>query len=357
MPVSPLNHTNFHTHHQSIRALEIVHSDLWGPSPVISHAGNRYYVIFIDDFTRYTRLYPLKLKSDVLSVFLDFQLRVESQFGQKIINFQSDWGGEFQALHKHLTRQGIAHRVSCPHTPAQNGTAERKHQHIIETALSLMRHSSVPHRFWDEAVCTAVYLINRLPTPTLRNRSPYHLVFNQGPTYSVLRNFGCTCYPCFAHMQPQNWIHDPISVYSLATVRLIWAIAVSLCQVANYTSVGTSSSENTTIHLHRHHPSKTLHPLRLSDFLDRLPHPLLQPIWISLHSPPLTQPFNHPSHRSSRHHLHHRRYLHHRQYLHHQSFPHYLRHRYRLTPRSHRYYPLLLLIHPTQIPPSIPPVI
>ena len=59
-----------------------------------------------------------------------------------------------------------------------------------------MRHSSVQHRFWDEAVCTVVYLSNRLPMPTLRNRSPYHLVFNQEPTYSVLRNFGCTCYPC-----------------------------------------------------------------------------------------------------------------------------------------------------------------
>ena len=182
--------------HRTHKALEIVHSDLWGPSPVISHAGNRYYVIFVDDFTRYTWLYPLKLKSNVLSVFLDFQLRVERQFGQKIISFQSGWGGEFQALNKHLTRQGITHRISCPHTPAQNGTAEKKHRHIIEIALSLMRHSSVPRQFWDEAVCTAVYLINRLPTPILRNRSPYHLVYNEEPTYSFLRSFGSACYPC-----------------------------------------------------------------------------------------------------------------------------------------------------------------
>ena len=69
----PYSKSIHHTH----KALEIVHSDLWGPSPIISHAGNRYYVIFVDDFTRYTWLYPLKLKSDVLSIFLDFQLRVE----------------------------------------------------------------------------------------------------------------------------------------------------------------------------------------------------------------------------------------------------------------------------------------
>ena len=182
--------------HQTTKPLEIIHSNLWGSSPIISHTGHKYYVIFIDDFTRYTWLYPLKLKSDVESVFLNFQLRVECQFDRKIINFQSDWGGEFQSLTKHFTRQGIAHRVSCPHTPVQNGTAERKHRHILETALSLMRHSSVPLQFWDEAACTAVYLINRLPTPLLQNRSPYTLVYNHEPSYSLLRCFGCTCYPC-----------------------------------------------------------------------------------------------------------------------------------------------------------------
>ena len=182
--------------HQTSKPLEIIHSDLWGPSPVISYNGNRYYVCFIDDFTRYTWLYPLKLKSDVFQTFIDFQHRVERQFNQKIMSFQSDWGGEFQALSKYFKEHGIHHRISCPHTPAQNGTAERKHRHIIETALSLLHQSSVPAQYWDEAVCTAVYLINRLPTHLLGNNSPYHLVYNQDPQYSLLKNFGCTCYPC-----------------------------------------------------------------------------------------------------------------------------------------------------------------
>ena len=103
--------------HQTNKPLQIIHSDFCGPSPVISHTGHRYYVIFVDNFTWYTWLYPLKLKSDVEFVFLNFQLCVECQFDRKIINFQLAWGGEFQSLTKHLTRQGIAHRVSCPHTP------------------------------------------------------------------------------------------------------------------------------------------------------------------------------------------------------------------------------------------------
>ena len=98
-------------------------------------------------------------------------------------------------MSKYLTSCGIHHRLSCPHTPAQNGTAERKHRHIIKTALSLLKQASMPHKFWDEAACTAVYLINRMPTPLLKFKSPYQLLFNQDPDYSFLHTFGCMCYP------------------------------------------------------------------------------------------------------------------------------------------------------------------
>ena len=156
-------------------------------------------MIFIDDFTRYTWLYPLKLKSDVLDIFMKFHQRVECQYNLKLQNFQLDWGREFQAVSKYLTNYGIHHCLSCPHTPAQNKTAERKHRHIIETALSLMKHASMPHQFWDEATYTAVYLINRMPTPLLKFKSSYNLLLNHDRDYSFLRTFGCMCYPDLRH--------------------------------------------------------------------------------------------------------------------------------------------------------------
>lgn len=58
-----------------------------------------------------------------------------------------------------------------------------------------MLHASVPPQFWDEAVMTAVYLINRLPTPLLHMRSPYHILFHKEPDYAFLRVFGCASYP------------------------------------------------------------------------------------------------------------------------------------------------------------------
>lgn len=83
-----------------------------------------------------------------------------------------------------------------PHTSSQNGIAERKHRHIVETGLALLAHSSLPLRFWDEAFLTACYLINRMPTRLLNNVSPITRLLNISPYYTFLRTFGCACWPC-----------------------------------------------------------------------------------------------------------------------------------------------------------------
>lgn len=106
-----------------------IHCDLWGPAPATSAHGFRFYVIFIDNFSRFTWLYPLKLKSDFVSTFIMFQKLVENQFSAKIGMFQSNGGGEFinSRFLSHLQDCGIRHLISCPHTPQQNSLAERKH--------------------------------------------------------------------------------------------------------------------------------------------------------------------------------------------------------------------------------------
>lgn len=50
----------------------------------------------------------------------------------------------------------------------QNGLAERRHRHIVETGKALLHHAKLPHTFWSFAFQAAVYLINRMPTPTLK---------------------------------------------------------------------------------------------------------------------------------------------------------------------------------------------
>jgi len=128
---------------RSSRPLERIHCDVWGPVPIVSVQGFRFYVVFIDNYLRFCWFYPLKLKSDVFSVFKAFQQQVENQYKQKICVFQSDGGGEFMNnnMSQHLAACGIKHFVSCPHTPEQNGIAERRHRHITELGLSMLYQS------------------------------------------------------------------------------------------------------------------------------------------------------------------------------------------------------------------------
>ncbi|XP_019459912.1 PREDICTED: uncharacterized protein LOC109359670 [Lupinus angustifolius] len=109
----------------------------------------------------------------------------KSPFNKTIKAVQTDGGGEFRPFTNYLSNQGILHRLSCPHTHHQRGTVERKHTHIVETGLTLLAHAGLPPSFWEYAFTTAVYLINRLPSATLNNKSPHFNLFGSAPDYTT----------------------------------------------------------------------------------------------------------------------------------------------------------------------------
>jgi histone deacetylase 1/2 len=92
----------------------LIFSDVWGPAPD-SFGNKNYYVSFIDDYSEFTWIYFLKHRSEVFSIFQQFQVLVERRFGRKIITLQSDWGGEYEKLNSFFKQIGITHHVSCPH--------------------------------------------------------------------------------------------------------------------------------------------------------------------------------------------------------------------------------------------------
>ena len=132
----------------STSPLELVHFDVWS-SPIISVSGYKYYVTFIDDFSRFTWLFPLRFKYDVFSCFVKFKSLVENLFSCKLKYFQTDGGCEYSKNEfQHLEKNGIMHRLSSPKTLQQNGVAERKHCHIVNTGLALLAHSHLLHIGW-----------------------------------------------------------------------------------------------------------------------------------------------------------------------------------------------------------------
>jgi hypothetical protein len=159
----------------------------------MSPSGCKFYVLFIDDHSRFSWLYLLRHKSEVLSCFVKFKNLVENLFSCKIKQIQTNNGGEYVfATFKLFTNtHGIFHRFTCSYTLEQNGISERKHRHITEIGLTLLAQSHIDSHYWVKAFLTTVHLINRLPTPVLNHQSPYFKLFHTHANYSLLKTFGC----------------------------------------------------------------------------------------------------------------------------------------------------------------------
>ncbi|KAH9667020.1 retrovirus-related pol polyprotein from transposon RE1 [Citrus sinensis] len=182
-------------------ALELIHTDLWGPAPILSTHGHRYYISFVDDKTRYTWLFPLVAKSQALETFITFKNQIEKQSNLTIKALQTDMRGEFKAFEPYLKREGITLRHSCPYLHEQNGKVERKHRHIVETGLTLLAQAKMPLKFWQEAFSYATFIINRLASPVLKNKTPFELLYSLKPDYTQIKIFGCECFP---FLRPYN---------------------------------------------------------------------------------------------------------------------------------------------------------
>jgi transposase InsO family protein len=175
---------------------DLVHSDVWGPAPIPTMGGSRYFVIFVDDYSRYTWLYLLQNRFELPKIYSEFQRMVQTQFSRNIKFFRSDNAMEYResTFLTTLKQNGTLPHHSCPNTSQQNGHAERKHRHILDTIRALLLSASIPEHFWGEAALTAIYTINRVPSPTTLNRSPYELLYGSPPDYQSLRIFGCACF-------------------------------------------------------------------------------------------------------------------------------------------------------------------
>ncbi|KAG6499797.1 hypothetical protein ZIOFF_039589 [Zingiber officinale] len=123
--------------------LERIHSDLMGPTLTASYSGCHYMLLFVDDYTRFTWVYFVKHKSE---------------------------------------------------TPQQNGVAERKIRHLVETCKCWLHAKNLSKALWAEGIKCAAYVINRVPHRSSNNKAPYELLFDAKPNVKYLRVFGSICY-------------------------------------------------------------------------------------------------------------------------------------------------------------------
>jgi transposase InsO family protein len=191
------------TARRATAAAELIHSDVWGPVNIPSSTGDSYFVVFTDDYTRYSLIYLMRAKSEVFEHFKEFVPWVETQSGGHIKRFRSDNGGEYVSREflTYLTERGIEHDVTMPYTPQQNGVAERGHQTIVTRALSCHHLSGFPRSFWGWAILNSAHIKNILPSSALDGRTPFEVFYGRKPDVSYLRPFGCLAY---AHVPEDN---------------------------------------------------------------------------------------------------------------------------------------------------------
>ena len=121
---------------------------------------------------------------------------VEKSTSKRLKALRSDNGGEYLSseFKDYLSREGIRHEPTIPKTPQQNGVTERMNRILVESVRSMLIDAHLPHKFWAEALSTAVYLRNRSPTKAVEEKTPHEARSGDRPNVKHLRVFGCIAY-------------------------------------------------------------------------------------------------------------------------------------------------------------------
>ncbi|CAI7878012.1 unnamed protein product [Closterium sp. NIES-53] len=138
--------------------LQTLHMDVWGPAHVSGQGRERYFLLVVDDYTRYTTVFPLRSKGEDLPV----------------MRLHSDRGGKFSSdlLRDFCHGEGITQSFTLPDSPQQNGIAERRIGLVMEVARTSMIHADAPHFLWPFAVRYAAHQLNLWPRVSLPETSP-----------------------------------------------------------------------------------------------------------------------------------------------------------------------------------------
>ncbi|GJY11065.1 retrovirus-related pol polyprotein from transposon TNT 1-94 [Tanacetum coccineum] len=171
------------------KCLHLLHMDLFGPVTPRSINHEKYNLVIVDEYSRYTWVYFLKKKSQAPETIMSFIKRVENQNDIKVKQLRTNNGIEFRnsILINFCEEKGISQNFSSLYTPEQNGVAERKNKTLIEVARIMLSGSVFSKQYWSEVVATTCYTQNSLKTP-------YEIFRQRIPNINFLHVFGCPVY-------------------------------------------------------------------------------------------------------------------------------------------------------------------
>ncbi|UYV77867.1 hypothetical protein LAZ67_15002623, partial [Cordylochernes scorpioides] len=172
---------------------EAIYVDLCGPMRINSLGGSKYFLTIIDGFSRRIFVKFLKDKLSAAEVLKKFIVKRENELNSKLKRLRTDNGTEFinKNLETFIESKGIKHELTTPHTPRSNGRVERANRTLLDKGRTLLADSQLPLHFWAEAVNTAAYLYNLIPTTSDPDTTPKEKWKGKKPSVSHIMRFGC----------------------------------------------------------------------------------------------------------------------------------------------------------------------
>ena len=182
---------SFQTIKRNTEPLDLIHTDVCDLKSIPTQGGNKYFITFIDDSTKYCYIYLLKSKDEAIDKFVLYKNEVENQLNKRIKVVRSDRGGEYVSPYADFcAKNGIRHEFTSPYSPQSNGIAERKNRTLKEMVNAMIISSGVNQSMWGEAILSANYLLNTIHRKE-KNETPYELWMGRKPSYKYLRVWGC----------------------------------------------------------------------------------------------------------------------------------------------------------------------
>ncbi|CAI7736266.1 unnamed protein product [Closterium sp. NIES-54] len=178
--------------------LQTLHMDVWGPARVRGQSHERYFLLMVDDYSRYTTVFPLRSKGEVTEVLIDWiraaRLRLRESFGSDfpVLRLHFDRGWEFSSalLGAFCRAQHIRQTFTLPASPQKNGIAERRIGMVMDVARTSMIQAAAPHFLWPFAVQYAAHQLNLQPRVSLPETSPTLLWTGKVGDASAFRVWG-----------------------------------------------------------------------------------------------------------------------------------------------------------------------
>lgn len=141
-----LTRSSFKSVERKTEPLDMIHTDICDLKSLPTKGGNKYFITFIDDCTKYCYVYLLKSKDEAIDKFVLYKTEVENQLGRKIKVVRSDRGGEYVSPFADLcAKHGIRHEFTAPYSPQQNGIAKRKNHTLKEMVNDILISSGLIH--------------------------------------------------------------------------------------------------------------------------------------------------------------------------------------------------------------------